>query len=208
MLKKTITYKDLDDNEFIEDFYFHMSHADLAEMELSHSGGLAAYLTSIIKSDDRSAIIKTFKMIISASIGRRSEDGKRFEKSEQISNEFLQTNAYSVLFMELVTDASAGAEFIIGVVPKDISGKIDIAEVMKGGVAHLPDTTDVEITAPVKAEGEAVDPTGPPKKLEDYSFPELEEMPLEELKALLAGVKGNVSKGILSIAMRRSAAGQ
>ena len=47
MLKKTITYTDFDDNERTEDFYFHLSKAEIAEMELSENGGLVKLIGKI-----------------------------------------------------------------------------------------------------------------------------------------------------------------
>ena len=38
-------------------------------------------------------------------------------KSEEISNGFAQTEAYSQLFMELATDADAAAAFVNGIIP-------------------------------------------------------------------------------------------
>lgn len=128
MLKKTITFKDLDGNEVTEDFYFNLNKAEIAEMELSYEGGLSDYLQVIIKKTDGGAIITAFKDIVTRSVGRRSEDGRRFIKSPDITNEFLQTEAYSEMFMELVTSAEAAAKFIEGIVPEDMRdavGKID-----------------------------------------------------------------------------------
>lgn len=121
MLKKTITYEDLDGNKITEDFYFNLSKAELAEMELTQKGGLADHLKKIVASQDGGEIITTFKKIIGDSIGRRSEDGKRFIKSEEIKDEFFQSDAYNQLFMELVTDSNAATEFIKGIMPKDMA---------------------------------------------------------------------------------------
>lgn len=134
MLKKTITYEDLDGNKITEDFYFNLSKAELAEMELAQKGGLSEHLNKIVKSEDGGEIIATFKKIIGDSIGRRSEDAKRFIKSEEIKDDFFQSDAYNQLFMELVTDASAATEFIKGIMPKDIS-----EDVMQGErVTNVP----------------------------------------------------------------------
>ncbi len=124
MLKKTITYNDLDGNPLTEDFYFNLSKAELAEMELSQDGGMLAYLKYIVASKDGAGIMMAFKKILTQSVGRRSDDGKRFMKSPQITEEFMQTDAYSVLFMELVTDAEASSAFIRGIVPSDLSDKV------------------------------------------------------------------------------------
>ena len=121
MLKKTITYSDLDGNPVTEDFYFNLSKAEIAEMELSHEGGFSAYLQRIIESQNGAEIIATFKNIVMGAVGRRSEDGRRFIKSEEITNEFLQTDAYSQMFMELVTDSEAAAEFVRAIVPADMA---------------------------------------------------------------------------------------
>lgn len=121
MLKKTITYKDLDGNDIIEDFYFSLSKAEIAEMELGREGGFAKYLEKLIASENASEIIATFKKILLSSIGRRSEDGKRFIKSDEIANEFLQSDAYSTLFMSLINEEDSAAEFVTGILPADMS---------------------------------------------------------------------------------------
>ena len=126
MLKKTITYTDYNGTERKEDFYFNLSKAEVMEMEMSTSGGLAQMINKIIETQDSPAIIKIFKDLILKAYGEKSPDGKRFIKSEELSTEFSQTEAYSQLFMELATDADAAAKFVNGIVPGDIdTSKID-----------------------------------------------------------------------------------
>lgn len=118
MYKKTITYEDYNNVSRTEDFYFNLSQAELAEMEFGTSGGLADMLTQISKSMDQPSIIAMFKEIILAAYGVKSPDGKYFRKSEEIRNDFMSTEAYSILFMELASDSNAASEFINGVIPK------------------------------------------------------------------------------------------
>lgn len=127
MLKKTITFEDLDGNPITEDFYFHLSKAEIAEMALSQDqeGDLAEKVKLMIKNNDAKNIIATFKEILSIAYGVRGADNKSFEKSPEIWLKFLQTGAYSELFMELVTDAEASAAFIRGIMPADLVDKID-----------------------------------------------------------------------------------
>lgn len=125
MLKKTITYDDLDGNPITEDFYFNLSKAEIARMELSQHGGLSGHLKRIVEANDGAKIISTFEEILTKSYGLRGADNKTFEKSDAISQAFMQTDAYSVLFMELVTDADASATFIHGIIPASIAGDID-----------------------------------------------------------------------------------
>ena len=115
MLKKVITYTDYDGNERKETFYFNLSKAEIAEMELSISGGLAQMLQRIVDEKDQPKLVAMFKDLILKSIGEKSPDGKRFIKSKEISEAFSQTEAYSDLFMELATDADAAAAFVNGI---------------------------------------------------------------------------------------------
>ena len=120
MLKKTITYTDYNGIERTEDFYFNLSKAELMEMELSATGGLGDAIQKIISAKDNPAIVKIFKDMILKAYGEKSADGKRFVKSSDISAGFEQTEAYSILFMELATDADAAASFINSIIPKDL----------------------------------------------------------------------------------------
>lgn len=118
MLKKTITYTDYNGTERTEDFYFNLTKAELMEMEMETVGGLENKLKKIVAAQDTPQIIEVFKDIIGRSYGEKSDDGKRFIKSPEITNAFFQTEAYSELFMEMATDDKAAAAFINGIVPK------------------------------------------------------------------------------------------
>lgn len=121
MLKKTITYTDYKDVERTEDFYFNLTKAEIMEMEMSTSGGLAEAIQRIVAAQDAPAIIKIFKELVLKAYGIKSPDGKRFIKSDEIAAEFSQTEAYSQLFMELATDADAAAKFVNGIVPAEMA---------------------------------------------------------------------------------------
>lgn len=117
MLKKTFTYVDYNGVERTEDHYFNLSKAELMEMELSTTGGLAEMINKIVAAQDAPAIVKVFKDLVLKAYGQKSADGRRFIKSKELSDEFAQTEAYSQLFMELATDADAAAKFVNGIVP-------------------------------------------------------------------------------------------
>lgn len=117
MFAKTVTYNNYNGDEVKETFYFNLTEAELLEMEMSVDGGFSAILQRIIDKKEGPLIIKTFKDLIFKSYGIKSDDGRRFEKSEQISKEFSETPAYSTLFMELVTNAEAAADFVNKVLP-------------------------------------------------------------------------------------------
>lgn len=117
MIKETITYTDYSGVERTEDHYFNLSESELTEMSLLTDGGLDVMLEKIVNAQDTPSLMKVFKTILLKSYGVKSDDGKRFSKSEQISKEFTETEAYNKLFMSLVTDADKAAAFIQGIVP-------------------------------------------------------------------------------------------
>ena len=121
MYVKTITYTDYDNEERTENFYFNLTKAECMEMELSTSGGLEKTVQRIMESKDTKMIVEIFKDLILKAYGEKSLDGKRFVKSEELRAGFEQTEAYSILFMELATDADAAAKFVNGIVPADMA---------------------------------------------------------------------------------------
>lgn len=118
MLKKTITYTDFNGVERTEDFYFNLTKAEIAEMELEIPGGMTAMINRITQSQDTPSLIKLFKDLILRSYGKKSDDGRRFIKNQDVVDEFKDSEAYSELFMELATNADAASAFVNGIVPK------------------------------------------------------------------------------------------
>lgn len=121
MLKKTITYVDYNGTERTEDFYFNLNKAEIMEMEMGTSGGMAEMIQRIVAAQDAPAIIKIFKDLVLKAYGEKSPDGKRFIKNNDLREEFAQTEAYSQLFMELATDSDAAAKFVNGIMPADLT---------------------------------------------------------------------------------------
>ena len=128
MLKKTITYTDYNGNERTEDFHFNLKKAEIMEMEMSTSGGMAEMIQRIVQAQEAPQIIKIFKDLVLRAYGIKSPDGKRFIKNEELKEEFSQTEAYSILFMELATDADAAAKFVNGIMPADLAKQAAIQQ--------------------------------------------------------------------------------
>ena len=121
MLKKTITYVDYDGNKRTEDFYFNLSKAEILEMEMTTEGGYAEMIRKIIDAQDAPRLVKLFKEVVFRAYGVKSDDGRRFIKSKELSEAFSQTEAYSDLYMKLATDAQEASDFVNGIMPADIS---------------------------------------------------------------------------------------
>ena len=120
MLKLTETYTDFNGVERTEDFHFNLTKAEVMEMEMSTTGGMAEMIQRIVASQDAPAIIKIFKDLVLKSYGQKSPDGRRFIKSDELREDFASTEAYSQIFMRLATDADAAAKFVNGIMPQDL----------------------------------------------------------------------------------------
>jgi len=130
---KTITYTDYNGEKRTEDFYFNLSKADILELEMSVAGGMSELLRRIVASKDARQIMEIFKDIIVKSYGVKSPDGRRFEKSKEIAEQFLQTEAYSEFMMELITDPEFSVKFIKEILPGDFPDQL-----LKAGIAAPP----------------------------------------------------------------------
>lgn len=124
MITKNVKYTDYNGVEREEKFLFNLSKAELMEMEMGTTGGLAETIRKIIATQDMPQIIKIFKELVLKAYGEKSADGKRFMKVDadgrSLAIPFSQTEAYSKIFMELATDSDAAAKFVQGIIPADI----------------------------------------------------------------------------------------
>lgn len=112
MHKETITYNDLNGVQRTEDFYFDLSKPEIVKMQASAKGGYDVQLRSIAADLNGAKIMEFFENFITKSYGEKSEDGRRFMKSEEISRSFMETPAYEVLFEKLVTNDKYAADFV------------------------------------------------------------------------------------------------
>ena len=129
MLKKTITYTDFNGEKRTEDLYFNLTKAELVEMELGIEGGFKEYCAKIAESKNVAEVMYFFKDIILNSYGVKSADGKYFikfdENGRRLADKFVQSEAYSELFIQMAQEGAiqvfeqkgVGLEsYIVGVV--------------------------------------------------------------------------------------------
>lgn len=127
MLKRVINFKDFEGNPISREYRFHMSEAELMELEMSENGGWDSMVKQAANTQDGPKLIEIFKKMILLSYGEISTDDVSFIKvrdGHKLAEDFMQTNAYSVLFMELATDAKKASEFVNGVIPSDLAEKV------------------------------------------------------------------------------------
>jgi hypothetical protein len=128
VIKKTVSYEDFNGEQVREDLFFHLSKPELVELELEFQpDGLAAAMQKMQDEEDGRAIFFTFKNIIVKSYGKRSADGKRFVKNDDIRQEFESSKAWETIFDEFITDPNTMNEFILGVIPLDLVSEAEAA---------------------------------------------------------------------------------
>jgi hypothetical protein len=137
MFKHDITYENFNGETVTESFYFNLTSSEILELNASYDGGLGSFIQRIIDTTDQRSLIAEMKKLILLSYGVKSDDGKRFIKSDQLREEFVQTAAYDKLFMDLATNDNSATTFIKGIVPRDIQKEIEKAE-KEGTVKTLP----------------------------------------------------------------------
>lgn len=139
MIAKTITYEDFNGNKRTEEFCFHLNKTELMDWLLPENGvTLDKIMENFVKKQDNKAMVDQMRELIVRSCGKVSVDGRRFDKSPEAKADFLETEAFPALHLELCKDANAAVEFVQGILPKDLGGELDKYMKEHGG-AQLPD---------------------------------------------------------------------
>lgn len=119
MIVKEITFTDY--NGTVHDkekFYFNISKAELISLEASYPGGVSDHLQEIVAKHDYVALYKFFIELIRLSYGIKSPDGRRFMKNEEIWRDFSESEAYSALLDEFISDPDKVQNFVSGIIPE------------------------------------------------------------------------------------------
>ncbi len=120
MLKKTMKTVDFGGTERIETYYFNLTKAEIMEMQLGTEGGFVELIHKIVDAKSQLELAEMFKKIICKSYGVLSPDGRKFIKNQTVLDDFMATQAFSDLYMELVGDENKAAEFFEGIMPEDM----------------------------------------------------------------------------------------
>lgn len=129
MISKKIKYVDYNDNPVEKDFYFHLNTAELTKMNFTEENKTLTDIILEIGEDVTGTrrVLDLLEEIVRASVGRKSADGSRFVKNDDVRSELFDTEAYSVLFQELLENPEKTAEFIKGIMPRDAQKKVNKA---------------------------------------------------------------------------------
>lgn len=138
MYTKVLTYEDYDGNKRTEEFQFHLNRTELTDWLMVENGvTLDKIMETMIKKNDVKAMIDQTRELICRSYGRKSMDGRRFEKNEEILKDFMETEAFSIIHMELASDAEKLSEFLSKIMPTDLGKELD--ELLKTNGKELPE---------------------------------------------------------------------
>lgn len=116
MIALPIKYIDYDGVEREEKFYFHLSYAELIRLELTGKDGFKAKMQRLIESNNQQEIWNTLEEIVRVSVGKKSPDGRRFDKSYEAKADFLESEAYSSFIRSMLENATYAAEFVNGLI--------------------------------------------------------------------------------------------
>jgi hypothetical protein len=135
MLKKTVTFINVDGVPVTRDLYFNLSSNELVEKEALSNQTYSEKLKEIAKSDKLSDIYPTIMEFIQDGYGVRTEDGD-FEKSPEAWEKFKNSLAYQSLMDELLMNPDNNgnrlAEFINGMLPPDLVRRMQEQNVVPG----------------------------------------------------------------------------
>ena len=141
MIKKTIDYIDFDGNPRTEVAYFNMTKTELIkfsygirdltdevknpdEIDIEEAG------TKLIEKIGELGLFKFVEDLVFKSYGQKSEDGRRFIKSDELSTEFTQTLAYDQFIIDLFSSNEKANDFINGIIPADVAEKMPAKKVI------------------------------------------------------------------------------
>lgn len=123
MLKQPVTYEDFDGNTQTETLYFNLNRMELISFQKRYgSENMENYINKLIEEKQIEPMYDLLNDFVLTAYGVKSEDGKRFIKSEQIREEFKQSLAYEALIEDFHDDSRKVLEHFISGVTAHIHG--------------------------------------------------------------------------------------
>lgn len=125
MLKREINYTDYDGNPRTETHYFNLTVNEVQTLRpVDGSSNYSTTLERLESKQDVPGLAEEITRIILLAYGEKSEDGRIFRKSKELSDDFSQSAAFEQLYRELQDDARAANAFFMGILPKEAQNAI------------------------------------------------------------------------------------
>jgi hypothetical protein len=125
MIKETISYEDIDGNSKTMDAYFHLS---MREMRQLLKDGIQEKLDAVTSGKaSTDTMFDLIDVLIKTSFGKRVESNgeARFVKDPELTEAFMNSDAYDSLLGKLMSDDTFATRFFTGLVPKALSDRIN-----------------------------------------------------------------------------------
>lgn len=126
MIKKTVTYKDWDENEVTEDLYFNLTRTDLADnlelkAEFEKLHAMFSGEERELNTNEVQMMVDMIKKFMEISYGKRTgENGKRFVKSKEVFEDFRWSPAWDALLWSLFENPDEAMQFMLGIIPTEL----------------------------------------------------------------------------------------
>lgn len=133
MIKQTVTYNDFEGNVVTEDLYFNLTKFEATEFALElpedlqevgenmNEANAMESLSKMIDKLGRKGIVDFIKKLVLKAYGVKNPDNRGFDKSEELTRRFANSIAFSEFMMKLLSDDTASAEFVKGVIPSEMA---------------------------------------------------------------------------------------
>lgn len=129
-------YEDFNGNKRERTFHFNINKAEAIKLEISTTGGITNKIAKLVEKQDVPEIGRILDEIVDLSYGEPSDDGERFIKSKELTEAFKQTNAYAEIYIKILSSEETFAEFLKGILPRDIQKQID-ANQLKNQISEI-----------------------------------------------------------------------
>lgn len=125
MIKETISYEDIDGNSKTMDAYFHLTMREMRQLLKDGIGEKLDAVTSGKASPDE--MFDLIDILIKTSFGKRIESNgeARFVKDPELTEEFMNSDAYDSLLGKLMSDDTFATRFFTGLVPKALTERMN-----------------------------------------------------------------------------------
>lgn len=136
MIKKIAKYEDFEGNQVTEELWFNLTQTELVTMSMDMPNDITDTIGDVDNIDQEAAsakiveklggkgVFEFIKDLLIKSYGIRTPDGKGFKKSKEIADNFACSLAFDAIFMELISDDQAAANFVNGVIPTSVMNKM------------------------------------------------------------------------------------
>lgn len=125
MIKETISYEDIDGNSKTMDAYFHLS---MREMRQLLKDGIQEKLDAVTSGKaSTDTMFDLIDVLIKTSFGKRVESNgeARFVKDPELTEAFVNSDAYDSLLGKLMSDDTFATRFFTGLVPKALTERMN-----------------------------------------------------------------------------------